>query len=133
MLLTVEEIKQELDECPYLHHLGIEIMTFEEGNVTFRLPVSPHLLNTNGTLHGGVYASLIDFVQSMYLRSVTKTRCVTTSLTVHFTKPIKTGYVYAEAEIISKGYKIAFVDGVLKDEEGNVICKGTGTFKLIHA
>ncbi len=132
MPLTIDEIHKEFAHCPYLHHLGIEIVSFEEENVRIKLNIKNELLNTNGTLHGGVYASIIDFVQSMHLRSVTKTRCVTMSLTVHFTAPVKTGYIYAEAHIISKGHKTAFVDGVIKDEYGNVVSKGTGTFKLIH-
>jgi uncharacterized protein (TIGR00369 family) len=96
------------------------------------LDINQQLLNTNGTLHGGVYASVIDFIQSMHLRSVTKTRCVHTNLTVHYTSPIKNGTVYAEASIISRSYKTAFVDGILRNENDEIIAKGTGTFKLIH-
>ncbi len=131
-VLTLEDIVKEFQECPFFHHLGLEVIRFEEGDVLLKLEMKEELLNTNGTMHGGVYASLLDFVQSMHLRSVTKTRCVTTSLNVLYAAPVMSGTVYAEAEIISKGYKTAFVEAVLKDETGKLVSKGTGTFKLIR-
>ncbi|MEK4030456.1 PaaI family thioesterase [Pseudobacillus sp. FSL P4-0506] len=130
--MLLEDILKEFEECPFLHHLGLEIVRFEEGNVQIKLSMKDYLLNTNHTLHGGVYASILDFIQSMHLRSVTKTRCVTTSSTVHFVAPVTGGEILAEAEVISKGHKMAFVEGTMKDREGKLIAKGTGTFKLIQ-
>ena len=132
MVNTIEEIKKEFENSPYLRHLGVEILTFEEGDVKIKLAVQNYLLNKKGTLHGGVYASLLDFIQSMHLCSVTKTRCAVISSTVHFTAPVTTGIIYAEASIISKGYKTAFIEGILRDSKGNLVSKGTGTYKLIH-
>ncbi|KAB7707812.1 hotdog fold thioesterase [Bacillus aerolatus] len=130
--MLLEDIVKEFEECPFLQHLGLEILQFEEGDVKIKLAMKDYLLNTNNTLHGGVYASVLDFIQSMHLRSVTKTRCVTTNLTVHYTAPVTGGEIFAEAEIISKGYKTAFVEGTIKDETGKLLSKGTGTFKLIR-
>ncbi len=132
MLMTIEEIQKEFEECPYLQHLGIEILSIETENTKIKLNVQPYLLNTKGTLHGGVYASMLDFIQKMHLRSVTQTRCVPISSTVYFTAPVKTGTVYAEASIISRGYKTAFVDGIIRSESGEIISKGTGTYKIIR-
>lgn len=130
--MLLEEIIKEFEECPFFQHLGLDILQFEEGNVRIKLTIQEYLLNTNHTLHGGVYASVLDFIQSMYLRSVTKTRCVTTNLTIHYTAPVSAGEVFAEASIISRGYKTAFVEGILKDQAGRLLAKGTGTFKLIR-
>ncbi|KMY53388.1 hypothetical protein AC623_04810 [Bacillus sp. FJAT-27231] len=130
--MLLEEIVNEFEECPFLHHLGLEVIRFEEGNVRIKLSMKDCLLNTNKTLHGGVYASVLDFIQSMQLRSVTKTRCVTTTSTIHYIAPVTGGVLFAEAEIISKGYKTAFVEGTITDQEGKLVAKGTGTFKLIY-
>ena len=130
--MLLEEIEKEFEECPFLHHLGLEVIRFEEGDVQIKLSMKECLLNTNHTLHGGVYAAVLDFIQSMHLRSVTKTRCVTTTSTVHYTAPVTGGVIFAEAEIISKGYKTAFVEGTIKDPAGKLLAKGTGTFKLIY-
>ncbi|MER2090328.1 MAG: PaaI family thioesterase [Sporosarcina sp.] len=130
--MTVGEIKKEFVESPYLQHLGIEILSIEKENTRIKLNVQDYLLNTKGTLHGGVTASMLDFVQKMHLRSVCNTRCVPISSTVHFTAPVKTGAIYAEASIISSSYKTAFLEGIITSESGDIISKGTGTFKLIR-
>ncbi|MEW9502059.1 PaaI family thioesterase [Jeotgalibacillus marinus] len=130
--MMIEEIKKEFEECPYLQHLGIKILAFEEENVEIKLSLQQYLLNTKRTLHGGVHASMMGFIQSMHLRSVTRTRCIATSSTVHFTAPVKTGDIYAKASIISRGYKTAFVDSIVRDEEGDIVSKGTGTYKIIR-
>lgn len=131
-LIPLEEIRKEFENCSLLQHYDIDIVEFEEGNVLLKTIVQPHMLNTNGTLHGGIYASLIDTVFSMHLRSLTRTRCVTTNLNIYYTAPVKKGAVYAKASIISRGYKTAFLEGVLEDENNNVIAKGTGMFKIIR-
>ena len=130
--MTVEVIKREFEQSPYLQHLGITIQSFEEGNVELKLIVENFLLNKYGTLHGGVYASMLDLIQRMHLCSVTETRCKSISSTVHFTAPVKTGAIYAHASIISMTYKTAFVEGILRDADGKIISKGTGTFQLIR-
>lgn len=128
----IEAIKKEFEECSYFNHLGVEIVSFEEENVEIKINLQDYLLNTKGTLHGGVYASMMGFIQSMHLRSATKTRCIPISSTVHFTAPVKKGAIYAKASIISRGYKTAFVDSILRDEAGKIVSIGTGTYNLIR-
>jgi len=132
MVMTLEDIKKEYEQCPLLKHLDVNIITFKEDNVKIKITVQPYMLNTNGSLHGGVYASLLDTILSMHLRSVTLKRCVTANLTINYTAPIKEGAVYAEASIISRGYRTAFVEGILRDETNKILSKGTGVFKIIN-
>lgn len=132
MLMTIGKIKKEFEECPYLQHLGIEILSIDKEDTKIMLNVQPYHLNKNGTLHGGVYASMLDFIQKIHLSSVTKMRCVSMSSSVHFTAPVTKGTVYAEALILSGGYKTIIVDGIIRSESGEIISKGTGTFKIIR-
>ena len=60
--MMIKGIKKEFEESPYLQHLGIEILSFEEENVEIKLNVEQHLLNKNGPIHGGVYASMMDLI-----------------------------------------------------------------------
>ncbi|RNF40216.1 PaaI family thioesterase [Planococcus salinus] len=130
--MTIEEIKKEFEASPYLRHLGVEILRFEEGDVEIKLQVEPRLLNRNDVVHGGVYASVMDLIQKMHLQSVTKTKCKVNSSIIHFTAPLKEGAIYAKASILSRSYKTAFVDGVLTDGNGKLVSRGTGTYKIIR-
>ncbi|MGE6716766.1 PaaI family thioesterase [Peribacillus frigoritolerans] len=132
MPITLEDIQKDFESNPFLSHIGFQIIYFEEGNVKVKLTIEEYLMNTNGTLHGGVYATMLDFILGMVLRSVTKTRCVTTNLTIHYLASMSEGELYAEAKVLQQGYKLAFAEGEIKDMKGNVITKGIGTFKLIR-
>ncbi|WP_257985387.1 PaaI family thioesterase [Bacillus sp. V5-8f] len=128
----IELVKDSFLNSPFYNHLGLEIIHFEDNDVKIKLRIQENLLNANGTLHGGVLASMMDFIQGMLLRSVTKTRCVTISLNTHFLSSISEGEVFAEAKILQLGYKIATLESEIKDNRNNVIAKGMGTFKILR-
>lgn len=132
MPITVEDIREKFEENPFFMHIGFEIVRFEEGNVNIKLDVKEHLLNINGTLHGGVHATMLDYILGMVTRSVTKAKVVTTNLTVHYLSSISQGEIFAEAKVLQEGYKLAFTEGEIKDGQGNILAKGIGTFKLIR-
>ncbi|WP_042347220.1 PaaI family thioesterase [Bacillus massiliigorillae] len=131
--LTLEDIQLEFEQCPFFLHLGLSVVKFEEGNVVIKISVMEYLKNTHGTLHGGVIASILDFIQCMQIRSVIDCRCLTLNLNTQYIASVSEGDVYASATILSNGYKTAFAEGVLTDEQGNLIAKGTGAFKLVRS
>lgn len=132
MPVTVEDIRKKFENNPFFSHIGFEIVQFEEGNVIIKLNIKENLLNVNGTLHGGVHATMLDNILGMVTRSVTKARVVTTNLTVHYLASMSEGEIFAEAKVLQQGYKLAFTEGEIKDSKGNVIAKGIATFKLIR-
>ncbi|MGE7765462.1 PaaI family thioesterase [Peribacillus sp. NPDC096540] len=132
MSVKVEDIRNLFESSSFFSHIGFEIVRFEEGNVLLKLNIEDHLLNVNGTLHGGIHATMLDTILGMVTRSVTKSKVVTTSLTVHYLSSMSSGELFAEAKVLQQGYKIAFTEGEIKDSKGNIIAKGTGVFKLIR-
>jgi uncharacterized protein (TIGR00369 family) len=132
LLVTAEDIRKKFESNPFFLHIGFEIIRFEEGKVTIKLNIEEYLLNVNGTLHGGVHATMLDTILGMVTRSVTKAKVVTTNLTVHYLASISGGEIFAEAKVLQQGYKLAFTEGEIKDPKGNTIAKGIGTFKLIR-
>ncbi|WP_158232463.1 PaaI family thioesterase [Sporosarcina sp. P13] len=131
-LMQLNEVKEEFIQSPYVQHLGIQITKFEEGDVQAKLAVHKSLLNFSETVNGGVIASVLDIIQSMQLRSVIKKRCLTVNLNINYIAPIMTETIYAEATITSKTYNTAFMEGVIKDANGNIISTATGVFKILH-
>lgn len=107
-------------------------MHFEENEVKIKLEMKEYVLNANGTLHGGVHATMLDYVQGMLLRSVSKTRCATMNSSIQYLAPSTEGEIYAEGKILQLGYKTAFMEGEIRDSEGKLLAKGSGTFKLIR-
>ncbi|WP_174731291.1 hotdog fold thioesterase [Mesobacillus harenae] len=130
MQLTHADIRTSFEDSPFFKHIGFEIVEFADDRVKVKLAIRDYLLNVNGTLHGGVHATMLDLISGMLLRSVTKQRVATTSLTTQYLAAVKQGEVFAEATIIQQGYKLAFVDSKIIDSENKLIAKGTGTFKI---
>ncbi|MEK3805352.1 PaaI family thioesterase [Bacillus sp. FSL H8-0547] len=130
--MDVKEIRRSFEESPFFQHMGIDIVHFEENEVKIKLEMKEYVLNANGTLHGGVHATMLDYVQGMLLRSVSKTRCATMNSSIQYLAPSTEGEIYAEGKILQLGYKTAFMEGEIRDSEGKLLAKGSGTFKLIR-
>ncbi|ARI76485.1 PaaI family thioesterase [Halobacillus mangrovi] len=133
MTTTIDEVKESFETSPFFSLVGFEITRFEAGHVTLELEVKEKLLNANGTLHGGVHASMIDIILGMAIRSETKTRCTTINLNTHYLAPVSSGVITAKGRILQQGYKIVTAEGELFDEAGQMIAKGTGSYKLIRS
>lgn len=129
---TINDVRESFEASPFFSHIGFEIIRFEEGDVLLKLPIHKKLHNVNGTLHGGVHASMIDLILGMAIRSTTKTRCSTINLNLNYLAPVKDGELYAKGRVLQQGYRIATAEGELFDLEGKMVAKGVGTFKLIR-
>jgi len=128
----IEDVRKSFESSPFFSHIGFEIIEFEEGNVLLKLPIRNQLLNANDSLHGGVHATMLDLVLGMAIRSTTKTRCTTISLNINYLSPSTEGVVYATGKIMKQGYLTVVAEGEMKDENGEFLAKGMGTYKLIR-
>ncbi|WP_370521812.1 PaaI family thioesterase [Virgibacillus sp. MSP4-1] len=129
---TITEIRESFQDSPFISHIGLDIVHFEEGDVLLKLPVEEKLLNVNKTMHGGVHATVLDTVLGMTIRSITGTRCLTVSLNIHYLSPSDSGVVYAEGKVIKQGYRTVIAEGEMFDSDGTVLAKAIGTFKLVR-
>ncbi|SET34738.1 acyl-CoA thioesterase [Salinibacillus kushneri] len=132
MTNTITEIRERFKDSPFISHIGLEIVDFQEGNIQLKLLVKEKLFNVNGTMHGGVHATVLDTVMGMTTRSITKAPCLTINLNIHYLSPSKSGVVYAKGSIIHRGYRMATVEGEMTDSDGTILAKGIGTFKLLR-
>lgn len=133
MQLTADDIKTAFENSPFFKHIGFEIIEFDDNRVKLKLRIREQLLNVNGTLHGGIHATMLDYVQGMLLRAVTKEKCMTTSLTTQYFAPVSEGEIFAESKILKLGFKLAFMEAEIKNTKGEILAKGLGNFKLLRS
>ena len=63
-----DEIYAALKNEPYANHLGMELVELGEGSAKVTLKPASHMLNTHGTVHGGVIFSwLITHLQPLVI------------------------------------------------------------------
>ncbi|NBT39710.1 MAG: PaaI family thioesterase [Alphaproteobacteria bacterium] len=118
---------------PMQAHLGFEMHEWNTDEAIFHLPLQHHHMNRYGIPHGGLYALLLDTVMG-YAGCYTGDRdapafAMTLNMNVSFLGRPVGNKLICRATKIGGGRKIFFAEGTVKDELGNMVATGTGTFR----
>ena len=118
---------------PFVEHLGVRVTHKESGVVRLRLDPRPELENSWGSMHGGALMTLLDVALASAGRSLDD-KCngaLTVEIKVNFIAAA-TGTVFAEGRAQWAGRSLLFSEGELRSEDGTLLAKATGTFKLLY-
>ncbi|MFW2543357.1 PaaI family thioesterase [Primorskyibacter sp. 2E107] len=122
-------------EDPYAwqNHIGMKMRDWSDGYAAFELPLAPFIMNRHGNPHGGAHASLLDTVMG-YAGCWTgdperAQMCLTLSLTVQYLSRPRGEIFIATGHKTGGGRSTFFAEGAVHDETGELIAKGTGTFR----
>ena len=119
------------------HRAGIEIGASEsdQPDAVASLHVDESHMNANGTLHGGVIATMCDSVMGMAVRESLEddAKAATVSLTVSYMAPAELGDdISARAEVRKQGKKIVIVEAdVVRDSDDEGIAHAVATFSVV--
>ncbi|MFC5587735.1 PaaI family thioesterase [Sporosarcina soli] len=130
--MTTDMMLESFTRNYFVHLLGFEIESLDEEAVTLKLSIREELLNTIGTLHGGVHASMLDTLLGMTIRSATTMPCTTINLNISYLNTATSDELFATGKILRQGYKNATAEGEIHDSNGVLLTKAIGTFKLIR-
>lgn len=130
---SLEEVKKRFTDSPFFKSMGFEMLEFSEEKVLLKLEVKEEFMNVNGTLHGGIHASMLDQVFGMAVQAATKSTCATINLNINYLASSGTGDVFATARILQQGYRTVILEGELFEEGGKKLAHGTGTFKVFRS
>jgi uncharacterized protein (TIGR00369 family) len=118
---------------PFIEHLGIDLVEKLDGKVLLRMDSRPEFENSWGGMHGGVLLTLLDSALATAARSLDP-KCngaVTVEIKSNFIAAA-TGTVLAEGRAIRAGRSLIFSEGELRDTQGTLLAKATGTIKLLY-
>ncbi len=119
-------------EIPFVNHLGFELVLFEGGWSEIRYAPAPEHLNSFQVLHGGAVMTLLDVTMAVASRSVRQdSGIVTIEMKTSFMRPAK-GAVVGKGRLIHSTTKMAFTEGMVYDEAGELCAHATGTFKYVQ-
>jgi uncharacterized protein (TIGR00369 family) len=124
-----------LIEAPYEYQklLGFEIVHWSKDRAQLHLPLATKHANRYGIPHGGIHASLLDTVMGFagcFTGDADKPQmAMTLSLTVQYLSRPKGNMLIAKGTKTGGGRKTFFAEGEVFDETGELIAKGTGTFR----
>jgi uncharacterized protein (TIGR00369 family) len=117
---------------PLLDSLGIRLADVGKGCCTFEMDVEPRHLNRQGTLQGGVSATLLDAAcgyAGLQGDDGSMGNAVTLMLTISYLGRVSTGKVRATGTVTRSGRSIYFASAELMSADGQCIATAQGTFK----
>jgi uncharacterized protein (TIGR00369 family) len=111
--------------------VGYDIIEAEEGRVVIAAMPSTDHLNPNGTIHGGVAATLLDSCMGLAVRTLLPKGVGSTTLEfkVSFLRPItvESGLLRAEGKVLMVGRRTGTAEGWLTGSDGRLLVHGTTT------
>jgi uncharacterized protein (TIGR00369 family) len=125
----------EVPPAPIATTLGMELESVEPGRVVFTLVPQEFHFNPIGSVHGGVYATLLDSACGCAVQSVLPAgvRYTSLDLTVKFLRALGTdsGPVRCEGVVLHRGGRTALAEARIVDENGRLCAYASSSCLII--
>src|SRR5262245_33702305 len=135
MSRRLDRLAADFAAAPYARTLGLEVTAIGPERVTLRLPHRDENANRNGSLHGGVLASLVALGGTLVTRAGHAPddggETSTIDLAVQYLAPAVRESVTAEAVAVRRGREIVFVQVAIVSASGTPIASGLAATRTI--
>lgn len=132
--MSDEQYRQELREyfahVPFWQHTGCVIEELKEDSAVLSLEVQAHHLNGNRTVHGGVYATLLDNAMGLASRAKAGRHQATTNLNIHYVAAVDKGKLRATGRVVHRTRRTVTTAGRVETEDGTLLALATATFRV---
>jgi uncharacterized protein (TIGR00369 family) len=120
---------------PAAELLGWEALSIEPGRVRVRYTALEAFYNPMGTVQGGFLAAMLDDAMGPALFTLLDEgqHAPTLEMKVSFMRPAYAGPLIAEGRVAHKGRSVAFVEGELRSEDGQLVATATATLRIATA
>jgi len=122
---------------PILNTLDFDGISFDEGRVEFRLTPKEFHYNPIGSVHGGVFATLLDSACGCAVHTRLPAGVFYTSLdlSVKFLRPVSvaTGAITAVGSVVHLGRRTALAEARLVDAAGRVCATATSSCLIMRS
>jgi len=116
---------------PIVKTFGMKLSFDDDNHAIIALPYNPNLDHGEGAIHGGVIATLLD-TAGFFTSAVAVDGMVTTSeMSFHLLRRAKKVKLIAMGDVLKMGKRQVVAEMNCKDENGNLIAHGTGTFLIM--
>ena len=123
---------------PFVEELGLELWAFGEGKAELRVDLDECHLNSWEVAHGGVMMTMLDVAMAHAARSKSSHSpmdapgLVTLEMKTSFMRPGQ-GTLRAVGTLLHKTTTLAFTEGSVFNEAGELCAHATATFKFLRA
>ena len=110
--------------------LGLDI-AYGADDCTVRLAVKDFMYNPQGSLHGGIIATVLDISMGHLLTHSTGVG-MTLQMNTQYIKPARDGIVQARATFLRRGRSINYLESRMTDAEGALMAVASSTWRLLQ-
>lgn len=125
----------ELPPPPIMATIGAGVESVEAGRVVFTLTPAEYHYNPIGSVHGGVFATLLDSACGCAVQSTLPADVGYTSLdlSVRFLRPMSsdTGPVRCEGVVVSSGRRVVLARASITDAAGRLLGEATSSCLIL--
>lgn len=113
--------------APIARLLGASVLEVEDGRVVVEFEVREEFKHPGGAVQGGIVTAYADLCMALaaHTHFEQDQHMSTSSLTVNFLAPVTAGPVIGEGTVVKKGRSVVFMEGILRDREGNEYAHAT--------
>jgi len=134
--MDIKKRTEHMREQPLFQGMGFsKILEFSKENQSIKIEyiAETRHCHSGNIVQGGYVTGWIDsaMAHSVMIPTDFEFSPLTLELKMTFLKSANPGIVIAAARVIKIGRSIAFVEGTLTNESGDLIAKGTSTNKLV--
>jgi len=99
------------------------------GTAEVRIAVRPDFFHAAHAVHGSVYFKALDDATFFAASSVVDdVFMLTTGFNLSLLRPVTEGMLTATGRVVHRSKRLVIADGVLVDDRGKDVARGTGTF-----
>lgn len=113
--------------------IGIKFIGLVDGQYVLELELEKRHRNMMGTVHGGVLCTMLDAAMARaYFTTLPEEKVggATLEMKVNFLRPAEAGKLTAYGILVNSTQRTAFVEGLVKNQDGKLIAKASGTMIL---
>jgi uncharacterized protein (TIGR00369 family) len=127
----------ELPTPPIAHTLGFRLVEVDRGRAVFEVRAAEYMYNPIGSVHGGVYATLLDSAAGCAVHTMLPagTRYTSLDLSVKFLRAMtsESGTVRCIGSVIHLGSRTALAEARMVDESDRLLATATSTCLVLGA
>jgi uncharacterized protein (TIGR00369 family) len=113
--------------------LGWKALSLEPGHIRVRYTARPEFGNPQGAIQGGFLAAMLDDAMGPALFTILAAEdfAPTIEMKVNFVRPARPGPLIAEGRVVHQTRSIAFLEGTLATEDGELVATASATACII--
>ena len=121
------------NQCPYFRLLSMEIRELTRGRALLEADVAEKHLQAFGSVHGGVFASIIDTAAfwAAFCDLDENEGITSVDLKLNYLTPVRGGRLIARGKRIKMGKKLGLGEAEIRSGDGKLIARGTSTLIVL--